>query len=69
MERTAGIFCVRKPGEPQVHMIMKGLIQRISELFDIIVEFPESTPALEDLKDCLKHTDQHTQLIASLRKR
>ncbi len=29
---------------------------RISQLFDIIREYPESTPVLHDLKACLEHT-------------
>lgn len=47
---------------------------RISELFDIIVQFPiqrddkadGSRPALEDLKECLSITRQRSELIASL---
>jgi hypothetical protein len=47
---------------------------RISELFDIIVQFPiqrddtgiGSRPALEDLKECLSVTRQRSELIASL---
>ncbi|XP_071947983.1 anaphase-promoting complex subunit 2-like [Antedon mediterranea] len=40
---------------------------RIQELFNIIVEFPESMKALEDLKMCLKKTDLRSHLIRSLR--
>ncbi|KAL1920658.1 uncharacterized protein VTP21DRAFT_1035 [Calcarisporiella thermophila] len=40
---------------------------RISELFDIIVEFPDSQPAIDDLKECLSKTDQKRQLMESLR--
>lgn len=47
---------------------------RISELFDIIVQFPiqrddtgvGSRPALEDLKECLSVTRQRSELILSL---
>ncbi|XP_033110113.1 anaphase-promoting complex subunit 2-like [Anneissia japonica] len=40
---------------------------RIQELFNIIVEFPDSMKALEDLKMCLKKTDLRAHLIRSLR--
>ncbi|KAK3727174.1 hypothetical protein QZH41_015192, partial [Actinostola sp. cb2023] len=40
---------------------------RIGELFNIIVEFPESMPAIQDLKECLELTDQRSQLVTSLR--
>jgi anaphase-promoting complex subunit 2 len=35
-------------------------------LFDIIVDFPESTAALEDLLKCLNKTHQHPELVRSL---
>eukprot|EP00057_Strongylocentrotus_purpuratus_P022334 XP_011676808.1 PREDICTED: anaphase-promoting complex subunit 2-like [Strongylocentrotus purpuratus] len=40
---------------------------RIQELFNIIVEFPESMSALNDLKSCLEKTDLRTKLVQSLR--
>lgn len=40
---------------------------RISELFTIIVEYPDSLPAIKDLKSCLEVTDQRKELISSLR--
>lgn len=40
---------------------------RIDQLFNIIVEFPESHPALEDLKECLKKTDLRNHLTQSLK--
>ena len=39
---------------------------RIQELFDIIIDFPESTPALEDLRECLIKTNQLDYLVHSL---
>ncbi|KAL6069171.1 Anaphase-promoting complex subunit 2 [Balamuthia mandrillaris] len=39
---------------------------RIRGLFDIIVDFPDSEPALLDLKECLAHTDQQPFLVSSL---
>ncbi|KIP08942.1 hypothetical protein PHLGIDRAFT_126668 [Phlebiopsis gigantea 11061_1 CR5-6] len=41
---------------------------RTNELFDIIIDFPDSKPALEDLKDCLQRVDQRSHLVQSLRK-
>ncbi|XP_022094921.1 anaphase-promoting complex subunit 2-like [Acanthaster planci] len=40
---------------------------RISELFNIIVEFPDSLCALEDLQKCLEKTDLRRHLVQSLR--
>ena len=39
---------------------------RISELFDVIVDYPDSMPALADLKECLAHTHQHSDAVTSL---
>ncbi|CAB4014365.1 anaphase-promoting complex subunit 2-like, partial [Paramuricea clavata] len=39
----------------------------IEELFNIIVDYPESLKALEDLKECLEKTDLRAHLINSLR--
>merc|ERR1719319_1512141 len=40
---------------------------RIEQLFNIIIEFPESQPALEDLRDCIVHTDLRGHLTHNLR--
>lgn len=40
---------------------------RISELFDIIVDYPESLAAIEDLRQCLANTGHHTKLVESFR--
>lgn len=40
---------------------------RIEELFNIIRDFPESKPAIEDLKYCLERTNLRQQLLASLK--
>ena len=39
---------------------------RTSELFDMIIDYPDSLPALSDLKETLQHTHTHAQLSASL---
>ncbi|KAL4574242.1 hypothetical protein LXL04_021069 [Taraxacum kok-saghyz] len=38
---------------------------RISKLFEIIVDYPDSAPAIEDLKQCLEYTGQHSKLVDS----
>jgi anaphase-promoting complex subunit 2 len=40
---------------------------RIGELFDIIVDYPQSQPALDDLKECLQRTKQYAEVVESLR--
>ena len=47
------------------YRIYAGL--RIEELFSIIRDFPDSRPAIEDLKYCLERTDQRQQLLVSLK--
>ena len=41
---------------------------RIEQLFNVIIEFPDSQPALEDLRDCLEKTGLRAKLTASLKK-
>ncbi|KAJ4790565.1 Anaphase-promoting complex subunit 2 [Rhynchospora pubera] len=38
---------------------------RIGKLFEIIVDYPDSSPAIEDLKRCLEYTGQHSKLVDS----
>ena len=40
---------------------------RISELFNMIRRFPESRPAIVDLRECLKRTRQHREVTRVLR--
>ena len=40
---------------------------RIEQLFNIIIEFPESQPALEDLRECLAKTDLRGHLTRCLK--
>ncbi|KAM9326792.1 anaphase-promoting complex subunit 2 [Gastrophryne carolinensis] len=40
---------------------------RIDELFCIIRDFPDSKPAIEDLKFCLERTNQRQELLTSLK--
>jgi len=40
---------------------------QIEQLFNIIIEFPESEPAILDLKVCLEKTDQRSHLVSSLK--
>ncbi|XP_057859859.1 anaphase-promoting complex subunit 2 isoform X2 [Cryptomeria japonica] len=38
---------------------------RIDQLFDIIIDYPESEDAIKDLKQCLDNTGQHAKLVES----
>ncbi|XP_028062278.1 anaphase-promoting complex subunit 2 isoform X1 [Camellia sinensis] len=38
---------------------------RTAKLFEIIVDYPDSSPAIEDLKQCLEYTGQHSKLVDS----
>jgi len=40
---------------------------RISEMWDVIIDFPNTKPALLDLRECLAKTGEHHLLINSLR--
>ena len=49
------------------YFIMQSLAAlRTTELFDIIIDFPDSLPAVSDLKECLQHTHQHAQVVSAL---
>ena len=41
---------------------------RIDQLWNIIIGFPESQPAVEDLRDCLERTDLRPILTQTLKK-
>ena len=38
---------------------------RTASLFDLVIDFPESLPALKDLRVCLKHTGRHRHLAST----
>ncbi|XP_076453676.1 anaphase-promoting complex subunit 2-like [Babylonia areolata] len=40
----------------------------IEQLFNIVIEFPDSEPALKDLRQCLEKTDLRSTLVSSLRR-
>ena len=40
---------------------------RISQFFDMVVDWPDSLPALRDVKECLAHTNLHSHFISSFR--
>ncbi|GAA5889699.1 hypothetical protein JCM8208_001101 [Rhodotorula glutinis] len=50
--------------EYHVHKVLCQL--RTTEMFDMILAFPASQPALEDLKTCLLKTEQRTLLVTRL---
>ena len=41
---------------------------RIDQLYNIIIEFPDSQPAIIDLRDCLEKTDLRPFLTKTLKK-
>ncbi|CAL1713211.1 unnamed protein product [Somion occarium] len=41
---------------------------RTREIFDIIIDYPDSSSALQDLRECLQRVDQRTQLVQTLRR-
>lgn len=49
-------------------LLLTFCIPSIEEIFDIIIDYPDSKLALEDLKECLARVDQRSQLVQSLRK-
>ncbi|KAF9783259.1 ubiquitin-protein ligase [Thelephora terrestris] len=50
------------------HMCKTLCDLRIGEIFDIIVDYPDSKGALQDLKECLQRVDQRSQLVLALRR-
>eukprot|EP00123_Amoebidium_parasiticum_P006824 comp17682_c0_seq1/m.17518 comp17682_c0_seq1/g.17518 ORF comp17682_c0_seq1/g.17518 comp17682_c0_seq1/m.17518 type:complete len:752 (-) comp17682_c0_seq1:314-2569(-) len=60
----------RQRARRQAHFsLMKSLADlRISEMFPIIAGYDETEPALIDLRECMKVTNQRDQLVASLQK-
>ncbi|CAA6665214.1 unnamed protein product [Spirodela intermedia] len=53
---------------PGIDMPSEELVRwqlRIAKLFEIIVDYPDSSPAIEDLKQCLDCTGQHSKLVDS----
>jgi hypothetical protein len=69
MEDQVGVLFARNFCHNEVSAFLCFLnCDRIGELFDIIADFPESLPAVQDLKECLNHTNQHSELVSSLKK-
>ncbi len=42
-------------------------LTHVGQLFNIIIDYPESIPALEDLRSCLEKTSLRKHLVQSLR--
>lgn len=40
---------------------------RIGEMFDIVVDYPDSRPAVQDMKECLAHTSLHRKFVAGFK--
>ncbi|KAK7938529.1 hypothetical protein WMY93_001855 [Mugilogobius chulae] len=66
---TVGSSSVLKQWRCHMHQFFCRIYvnMRIEELFSIIRDFPESKPAIEDLKFCLERTNQRQQLLTSLK--
>jgi hypothetical protein len=41
---------------------------RIDEMFDIVVDYPDSLPAIRDTAECLRHTNLHKTFVARFRR-
>lgn len=39
---------------------------RFLELFEMVRDFPDSTPALVDLREALDHTHMHSDMVTTL---
>ena len=52
----------------ELHLYQTFGSLRISELFSIIRSFPDSRPAILDLRECLKRTHQHRNVTTTLRR-
>lgn len=39
---------------------------RTTELFDMICDYPESIPAISDLQECLRNTNQYGVVVSTL---
>jgi anaphase-promoting complex subunit 2 len=42
---------------------------RVSEIFDIVVDYPDSEPALIDLKECMSEIDDSNTFLKTLQSR
>ena len=51
---------LEKLGNPVFEVVQK---HRISCLFDLVIDYPDSLPALDDLKSCIKETREYAVLI------
>ncbi len=40
---------------------------RLAEMFDIMVDYPDSAPAVEDMAECLHHTHLGPEFVAGVR--
>eukprot|EP00045_Choanoeca_perplexa_P010505 m.106333 g.106333 ORF g.106333 m.106333 type:complete len:719 (+) comp15301_c0_seq1:82-2238(+) len=54
---------VRSVNQLHHHVYHELGLRRIAQLFDIVVEWPDSQPCLLDLQACLQHTDLRPRLV------
>jgi len=48
-------------------MIRTFIYTRIRNLFSVVIDYPESRPAIEDLRSCLQVIDVYSHLVKTLR--
>lgn len=51
---------LRQLGNPVFEVVQR---QNIERLFDLVIDYPDSLPALDDLKECIKQTREYAVLI------
>ncbi|KDQ20938.1 hypothetical protein BOTBODRAFT_142345 [Botryobasidium botryosum FD-172 SS1] len=77
----AGMYASGAPNEERLRAVLGPVTQkfdyhlckmlcdlRTNEIFDIIVNYPNSMSAVLDLKECLSRTDQRAKFVQALRK-
>lgn len=66
--QSRGVEIMRRAMSRFEYHIYESLSElRINELFDIVVDFPETMPVLQDLRACMIKTDQRSYLVQKLR--
>lgn len=65
--RAKAVKILKTPMQRFEWHVANGMFKlRLNELFDIIIDYPDSTPAIQDLATCLAKTEQKNRLVHSL---
>lgn len=51
----------------RIKLLQAFVVERSKQIFDIVVDFPDSEQALLDLGNALNETAQHAKLVAALK--